>query len=316
MSALREETDLQPLPPDSLAAAPPGAPARARLAVGIATGGRAAVLAEVLVELERQTVQPDCIMICYSLKEDVAGIAPLPDRVLLQAPPSLTAKRNRLLDHAVDFDLMLFLDDDFLPQPDYIEHTVAVMQAQPDVVVATGHVIVDGSIGPGYTVEQGRAFLNRDRHDGPGIVAEARNGYGCNMTIRLQPARDHAVRFDERLPLYGYWEDLDYTRRLGRWGRIVTIPGARGVHLAVKSARVSGYRMGYSQVVNTIYLMRKGSMPLPRGVGMIGRHLLNNVLRSFNPENFIDRRGRMQGNLHGLADVLRGRIDPEHVLRL
>ena len=290
--------------------------ARPKLFVGIATGGRPAVLAEILRELERQTVRPDCVMICHGAPADVEGIDPAPDRMLLVGPQSAAEKRNVILEHAGDADFMLFMDDDFLPEPHYIERTWQVMQAQPDVAVATGHVIADGSIGPGYTVAEGRSFLQSDDFDGNSSVTPAPHGYGCNITVRLQVGREHGIRFDEQLPLYSYFEDLDYTRRLGRHGRIVKISGARGVHLATKSGRVSGYRMGYTQMVNVVYLMRKGTMPWPRGINVLGRHFGNNFLRSFNPESFIDRRGRFLGNLRGAYDILRGRVDPARVLLL
>ncbi|AZO77314.1 hypothetical protein B5U98_17255 [Bosea sp. Tri-39] len=34
----------------------------------------------------------------------------------------------------------------------------------------------------------------------------------------------------------------------------------RGVHRAVKRGRTSGLRVGYSQIANTVYLARKGTM--------------------------------------------------------
>ncbi len=289
---------------------------RPKLFVGIATGGRPTVLAEVLRELELQTVQPDRVMICYGVPADVEGIEPTPARALLVGPQSAAEKRNVILRHADGADFMLFMDDDFFPERHYIERTLQVMQDEPDVVVANGHLIADGSAGPGYSVAEGRGFLESDRFHGASLITPASHGYGCNITVRLQVGREHGINFDDRLPLYSYFEDLDYTRRLGRYGRIVKISGARGVHLATKSGRVSGYRMGYTQMVNVVYLMRKGTMPWTRGINVLGRHLGNNFLRSFNPESFIDRRGRLLGNFRGAYDILRGRVDPARVLLL
>jgi hypothetical protein len=39
-------------------------------------------------------------------------------------------------------------------------------------------------------------------------------------------------------------------------------------------------------------------------------------LRSFRPEPFVDRRGRLRGNMIALADVMRGRLAPERILEL
>jgi len=41
-----------------------------------------------------------------------------------------------------------------------------------------------------------------------------------------------------------------------------------------------------------------------------------NAIKSLAPESYIDRRGRLAGNLIGLADILRGAPDPMKVLSL
>ena len=121
---------------------------------------------------------------------------------------------------------------------------------------------------------------------------------------------------DERLPLYAWYEDLDFTRLLGRHGEIRRLPAARGVHLGVKFGRGSGVRLGYSQVINPVYLGRKGTYPWNRALRSIARHCVMNLLRSPAPEPWVDRWGRFRGNLAGLADLLRGKADPMRVMRL
>lgn len=290
----------------------------ARIAIGIATRGRAAVLNEVLHELRRQTRKPDRIVICHVTPDDVTGIAfAHPDVLLLTAPAGLPRQRNVIMDAVDDCDLLLFIDDDFLPAPEYLSVLQAVFAARPDMVVATGHVIADGAKGPGITVEEGRALLAADLPAAePHATEPAFNGYGCNMAVRLAPVRDHALRFDEDLPLYAWYEDIDFTRRLGAHGTILRLPGARGVHLGTKAGRVSGLRFGYSQVVNPIYLARKGSFPWSHAIPSAARHCLINLLRSAFPEPHVDRFGRFRGNLIALADLLRGRAAPRRILDL
>jgi len=48
----------------------------------------------------------------------------------------------------------------------------------------------------------------------------------------------------------------------------------------------------------------------------MGRNLAANILKSLRPEPYVDRRGRLNGNLYGLSHVLRGRIEPEYILKL
>jgi GT2 family glycosyltransferase len=212
---------------------------------------------------------------------------------------------------------VLFLDDDFLPAPDYLAVTARILADHPGAVVTTGTVIADGANGPGIGVEAGRAMLGADRPPADLFaVAPHFNGYGCNMALRLKPMRDHALRFDENLPLYGWYEDLDLTRRLGAHGAILRLAGARGVHLGTKTGRVAQLRLGYSQVANAIYLARKGSYPWSHAIPSFLRHLAKNAVRSLNPEPWADRRGRLRGNLIALADLLRGRMHPLRVLDL
>lgn len=290
-----------------------------RIAVGIATRGRAAILGEVLEELRRQTRAPDRLLVCHVTEEDVAGLpARFPEaEFLLQNPGGLPRQRNRILDAVAECDLLLYLDDDFLPAPEWLAVLEAVMRAHPDCAVATGTVIADGAKGPGIGVAEGRALLAADAPpDDPLAVAPHFNGYGCNMALRLAPLRAHALRFDENLPLYGWYEDLDLTRRLGRHGTILRLAGARGVHLGAKSGRVPGEKLGYSQIANCLYLARKGSYPWNRALRSAARNMAMNLARAAFPEPWVDRAGRLRGNLIALADLLRGRLHPMRVLEL
>ena len=289
-----------------------------RIAVGIATRGRAAILAETLTELDRQSRAPDRIVVCHVTDADAAGIAArFPGVELLVGAPGLPAQRNRILDALGDCDAVLFLDDDFLAAPGWLAVLEAVLAARPDCVVATGRVIADGAKGPGLTPDEARALLAADTPPAdPLAVAPAFNAYGCNMALRLAPMRTHGLRFDEALPLYAWYEDIDLSRRLLPHGVILRLEGARGVHLGVKQGRVPGRRLGYSQVVNPIYLARKGSFPWSHALPSAARHTLINLMRSARPEPEVDRWGRFRGNLRGLWDLARGRAEPGRVLDL
>ncbi|MDB5416516.1 MAG: hypothetical protein JWR10_4851 [Rubritepida sp.] len=289
-----------------------------RIAIGIATRSRPNILAEVLQELDLQTHVPDRILVCHVTESDVTGL-PLrfPGVEFLTAQAGLPRQRNRILDAIGDCDAVLFLDDDFIAAPRWLEALEGVLRAQPDCVVATGTVIADGAKGPGITPEEAREILATDVPPQDLLATVPHfNGYGCNMALRLAPVREHALRFDEKLPLYGWYEDIDLTRRLLPYGTILRLAGARGVHLGVKQGRVPGLRLGYSQVVNPIYLARKGSFPWSHAIPSAARHCLINLLRSLKPEPDVDRWGRFRGNLRGLLDLATGRADPERILTL
>jgi GT2 family glycosyltransferase len=289
-----------------------------RLAVGFATCGRASVLSDAIAQLRDQTVRPAQIFVCYTAPADIEGVTPSHDIVFILSPPGLPRQRNAILAAAADaFDVMLFLDDDFLVDRRYVETAALVFAADHDIAVATGTPYADDVKGPGLTTAEARRLIAEA--GSPALDARfvpAPHGYGCNMAIRIRMAAEHGVRFDERLPLYAWSEDVDFSHRLGRHGKIVKLLGARGVHLGVKSGRSSGRRLGYSQVANPLYLRDKGSYSWRRAAGSVGRNLTANLARAAWSEPYIDRRGRLMGNMLAFGDLLRGRLAPERVLDL
>jgi GT2 family glycosyltransferase len=290
-----------------------------RIAVGIPTTGRPAVLAEALRELQAQTRQPDRILVCCARPADIAALdSQLHGVEVFLSSAGSSRQRNRILDAARDCDMVVFFDDDFLPQPGYLERMEQLFEARPSVVVATGRLLADGACGPGLSVSEGRAMLRNAPADGDALAATPTfNGYGCNMAVRVDVARCNGLRFDERLPLYGWQEDSDLSRRLAPYGEILLLEGARGVHLGVKHGRTSGLRFGYSQIANPLYIARRTARyPLGHALLQMVRNLGANSLRALSPEPWVDRRGRLRGNLIAVADLLRGRLDPERVLAL
>ncbi|GAJ30538.1 glycosyltransferase [Acidomonas methanolica] len=295
-----------------------------RVAIGIATSGRPEVLAALIGDLGRQTMRPDTVVISHATPGDIAGIAApqnWPEGVLrfLTGRLGLTAQRNAILDSiANEADIVLFLDDDFFLAPTYIEEMIAAFRSDSRIVGVTGRVLEDGAKGPGLTAEYALEWLRRPADAPADAVIEAFNTYGCNMAFRLDAIRAAGLRFDERLPLYGWYEDMDFSRALRdrSRGRIIRAMRAEGVHLGSKRGKTSGLRLGYSQVVNPIYLAAKGTYPWDHALRSAGRHLLINTVRSVNPEPYADRRGRARGNLLGLLDLLRRRVAPERVLTL
>lgn len=289
-----------------------------RIAVGIATRGRAAILAETLAELDRQARPPDRVVVCHVTEEDVAGIAArFPGVALVRGEAGLPRQRNRILAAIPDCDAVLFLDDDFLAAPEWLAVLEAVLEARPDCAVATGVVLADGAKGPGLTPEEARAALAAAPPAADALATEpAFNAYGCNMALRLAPLREHGIAFDEELPLYAWYEDIDLSRRLLPHGAILRLLGARGVHLGTKKGRVPGVRLGYSQVANPVYLARKGSFPWSHAIPSLLRHCAMNAARALAPEPEVDRAGRLRGNLLALADLLRGRAHPGRILEL
>jgi GT2 family glycosyltransferase len=289
---------------------------RLRIAVGIATIGRPQLLRAVIEELTRQTRRADRIIVSAPAADDVEGISSDATIEVVLGPRGLTRQRNAIIERLDDFDIVQFFDDDFLPAPTYLAEVERGFAAEPDVAMVTGSVIADGIIGPGFGIDEARRKLAACIQGNRRTIEPVANGYGCNMAVRLAAVRAMQCRFDERLPLYGWLEDIDFSRQLARQGRIVKLYAAQGVHLGVKQGRQSGVRLGYSQIANPIYLSRKGTCPWPRALRMMSRNIAMNLARSLNPEPYVDRPGRVAGNLRAIRDLVTGRLDPERILEL
>ena len=291
-----------------------------QLVVIIPTFARKAVLGRTLAHLAGQTRLPELIVVAAPDESHVDTAVPcaVPCAYVFGARGS-SAQRNAALDSEAcrSADVAVFFDDDFVPAADYLANVVDALAQHPEWAGLTGTVVADGVKGPGLTFEAARAILDQTDTDAASRTSEqvTRTGaYGCNMAFRLAEIGSH--RFDERLPLYGWQEDTDFSCRVARGRPIMRLNSLRGVHLGVKQGRSSGVRFGYSQIVNPLYLVRKGTGTGSWAANLIVRNVLANVALSFRPEPHVDRVGRLKGNLIAAGHLLRGRCDPEFIMRL
>jgi GT2 family glycosyltransferase len=304
---------------DGIAPQPHPTSRRLRVAIGIATAGRPATVKQLLVALGLQSRKPDAIVVCAPTLADIAGIADrYPEVRLITGVRGLTSQRNEILHHLEGLDVVFFIDDDFIPGRRYLECSEAIFVASPEIVMTTGWVIADGILGPGLQFAAAQDLLrNGEAELGQHpLTQETYNAYGCNMGVRLATVREHGITFDTGLPLYGWLEDIDFSRRMARHGLIVKVFGACGVHLGIKTGRQSGVRLGYSQIANPIYLVRKGTCSPQRAMFLMTRNIAANLIKILRPEAYIDRRGRAAGNWRALFDLISGRLAPSRVLTL
>ncbi|HEY5955079.1 MAG TPA: glycosyltransferase [Polyangiaceae bacterium] len=294
---------------------------RCRIVIGIATSGRREQLHATLTRIGRQRRAPTRVIVCPARADDFDATAAstLPFNVeVVTGAMGLCAQRNAILRVCSAEELIVFLDDDFYPAADYVAEAVDLMSRAPDIVLATHHPMLDGANGSGIKHEEAERVVDEFDACVPPEeqLSEMYAGYGCNMVLRLSTVRANAIWFDENLPLYSWLEDVDFSRRLAHFGRIVESNRLRGVHLGTKRGKTSGVRLGYSQIANPLYMLRKGSLSMSYALRQMSRNVAKNAVMVFWPEPWVDRVGRCKGNAIALAHLAAGRLHPQRISEL
>jgi hypothetical protein len=304
-----------------------------RAYVIIATKGRAREAQRLIDCLERQTLQPNFVIITGTEERDIEGVNYRPlivsghGEAIVSPRIGLAAQRNcgiEFLERGGYFApekgqfFCAFFDDDYRLADDWLKRADERLE-KGCIVGLTGQILADGVRTGGLTENQATAFLNGETppqsHWASGVnERDTGSVYGCNMAFIDTVIRQ--TRFDENLPLYGWQEDRDYTGMAKKIGRVIYFPNCRGVHLGVKSGRTSGIKLGYSQIANPLYLMKKGTMEYRIGLKFIARALAANTVRSLSDHPFIDYRGQLRGNMRALLDVLLMRSHPSNILSI
>lgn len=291
-----------------------------RIAVIICSVGRPETLAILLPWLARQTLMPSDVVLVVSGMEDLPppeALAGVEGISIVWSEKGLPRQRNRGLDAVLGrCDAVFFMDDDYLPAADAVEQLARAFADHPHASGLSGRLLADGAQGRGLEPSEAKALLRL--HDGRGgdpqrpvrILRRRLVGlYGCNMAFRSSAIG--TVRFDERLPLYAWQEDVDFAARVP--GEMMQVDGPVGVHLGQRAGRESeGGPLGYSQIANVHYLWRKGSLPGWYALRLVVRHVLANHLG--RRDGRVDRSGRARGNRRALGDILRGRAAPERMV--
>jgi glycosyltransferase involved in cell wall biosynthesis len=287
--------------------------------VVICSVNRPDVLSETIESvLQGQSTPPREIIVSVCNREHVPEriLAEASVRVVVSARQGLTVQRNTGA-KLVRTPYTLFLDDDVEIAPNFIESMERLLDEVQDAVAATGFLVADGvrwdtglnrksarTAAVGYV--QGRDNYDRDEL------------YGCNLFVRTDIFKK--VLFDERLALYGWLEDLDFTTNCLRFGRTIVNAETCVAHLATPGGRISGPKLGYSQIVNPFYLWRKNGKP---GLShVVVAHwfvfVARNIFRALAkiPSGRGDRKGRFRGNVIGMWHLMKGKVDPSYILQL
>ena len=155
--------------------------------------------------------------------------------------------------------------------------------------------------------------LSSTKSENTGGSAKSDCTYGCNMAFRT--AAIGSLRFDERLPLYGWQEELGFLRSAaaapaGSFGR--TASGE--FTLAQNTGRVASLDLGTRRSSIRPILSAKATCRFGTAFRLMARNLLANLVGSIRPESCVDRRGRLRGNLIGMFHLMTGRNSARNTL--
>jgi len=281
-----------------------------RVSVVVASVGRTEEVGQLLHALARQTKVPEAVVLSVVGQFDLPADLP-PDVTVVTGAPGCSMQRNRGLELVqAQSDIVVFYDDDFLPAQDSLQRIGEFFSSHSEVVGATGRVLADGINGPGLSYREAIDVLETyEASPKPPLVNEdVLCAYGCNMAFRC--AAIGKMRFDENLPRYAWQEDMDFAGQLSTVGKVIRTNAFAGVHRGVKKARSPGADLGFSQIVNPVYLVGKGTMTTRKALTLMSRNLIANHVKVLRPEPYVDRWGRLRGNWAGLVHLLCGKADP------
>ena len=288
-----------------------------RTAVVIASANRSALLVEVLRSCAAQRGATFQTVVSVPDEESLpADRSILAGVQVVSGSRGLAAQRNAALRALTEIDVVAFFDDDAVLREDYVARAVEFLERHPEIVGLTGRVLLDGAVRGEVPPDVAEAALTASsRQPESGAWRPTHELYGCNFVFRSDRAPE--LRFDERLPLYSWLEDHDFARRLMPYGVLAEYDECVVVHRAAASGgRHAHLRLGYSQVMNPVYLAKKGSFPLWLAAQQIFRPLAKNVALSVLGPAKPWRRERLRGNLLAVTDAARARITPERIVDL
>ena len=218
-----------------------------KLGLVIASHGRPDLLQQIVTSLSSQRRIPDAIVISAVAPADItASTQALSSVRTIFGSAGLTCQRNRGISCLIDtVDVIAFIDDDFIVGHDYFHNMERLFEHDELIIGINAEIVADGADLPGFTFEEGLRLAEQYRRQKTEPVAREITGKyadGCNGIIAFRSTRAGALRFDERLPLYGWQEDLDFCVALRRLGRIVRTNLIWGVHLGTKRGKGSEVR--------------------------------------------------------------------------
>lgn len=150
-----------------------------------------------------------------SARPVITGLADARVFYVVEPTPGISAGRNRALRESSEADVLIFIDDDEVPNVGWLERMLGTWQSSGAQAVA-GRVVseFDGPLDP--WVRASRLFDRPERVSGTLMSAAATN----NLLLDLRAVREFGLSFDEEFGLSGGSDTL-FTRSLIRAGGVI-----------------------------------------------------------------------------------------------
>lgn len=283
------------------------------LAIIIPSFGRKALLEATLRALLTHGGAEDKIVVITCRKEDEPAVES-PCLVSLSGSKGSSCQRNRGLEFlkasCQSYAAVLFIDDDVVLAPGFLENLLRLHSKFPEVAGFTVNVIADGAVTGEIPLPSAEITATSWQPPcGLDSLIPSKVPYGG---ISMRGDLLGRIQFDERLAEYGFMEDLDFFVRLRCFGSTGYAHNCGLVHLAVGSGRTDQRKLGFSQIMNPLYLAKKGSLSWGDCSRHVGRVIVANFAGAFTAR----RRQRLVGNMLAWGFFLRRGPCPEMVARI
>ncbi|WP_363331567.1 glycosyltransferase [Flavobacterium sp. BFFFF1] len=266
----------------------------------VCTYMRPAALRNLLQSVEDQSAYPDEILIVDGSKNDETGQMlsenSFPNITYFLVPPEsrgLTRQRNYGIERTgAEIDVICFLDDDVVLEPDYFENLLQAYEIYPDALGVGGYIINESDceyVGQDYIPKITEYFYDGwRRSEGSRFVARKKLGLDSNCPPGFSPLFSHGrsvgflppsgkiypaeqimggvssfrktvfnrVRFSTYFEGYGLYEDADFSIRVAKIGNLYLNTAARLSHFHATGGRPNQYQYGKMVVRNGWYVWR------------------------------------------------------------
>jgi len=315
-----------------------------KLSLIICTYRRPQSVCRLLSSLSEQTVVPDEVIIVDSSPDDLTeqAVKSLRLELLLKyfrvssEYRGLTKQRNYAIEK-IDprTEIVAFLDDDVVPEPDYFEKILETYQKKPDAIGVGG---IDVSNNRWVPAEKGKEYPSSKFFilDGWVYKEPARNRLRkmLGLMADLPPGKipifghgrssfppngriyevDHfmggiasyrkqlfsKIKFSSYFEGYGLYEDFDFCVRASRFGKLYVNTSAKVWHFHDPSSRPRPFKYGTMVVRNGWYVWRQ-KYPNPPVHAVIKWHLITLLLAFIRIGNTITGPDRWQAWWDGLG---------------